>query len=381
MLNKQKIELEFPYHIIDGVAGEFARLYSSHMESPIEFLYISFLTCLGCVLADRLTLNTEIEPQPRLYVVILGESADDRKSTAIKKTMELFEDKLEYCLGVGSAEGLQKQLQKNNQLLLVFDEFKQFVSKSSIDSSVLLPCVNTLFELNNYESHTKSSSINVDNAYLSMLSASTVETYERTWDASFTDIGFNNRLFLVPANGTKKFSIPPVISDDAKRQISSQIGEIIGFVGRGMRLTIEPEALRTYDDWYMNLPKSEHAKRLDTYALRFMALLAVNERKKVVDLITVQRAIFLMDWELGVRRLYDPIDADSAIAKMEEKIRRQLENRGSLTDRDLKRFCNARKSGYWVYNKALENLLEAGEITYVSNSSTSKTWSLEEEVS
>ena len=53
MLNKQNQKLEFPYQIIDGVAGDFSELYSTNMESPIEFFYISFLTFLGGVLSNR----------------------------------------------------------------------------------------------------------------------------------------------------------------------------------------------------------------------------------------------------------------------------------------------------------------------------------------
>ena len=41
-------------------------------------------------------------------------------------------------------------------------------------------------------------------------------------------------------------------------------------------LEITPEALALYESWYMNLEQSIHTKRLDTYAMRFMILLAVN---------------------------------------------------------------------------------------------------------
>ena len=198
-------EIYFPHNILKGVAWGYANLYSSYMESPIEFFYMSFLTCLGTVLSDRLTIDSEISPQPRLYTLLLGESADDRKSTAIKKTVDFFSDSLNTCWGVGSAEGLQKELEENNKLLLCLDEFQQFVGKATIQSSVLLPCVTSLFEQNSFESHTKHSSLKLDNVYLSILSTSTKETYEKVWNSSFTNIGFNNRLFLVPAKGIRKF--------------------------------------------------------------------------------------------------------------------------------------------------------------------------------
>ena len=271
--------LQFP-PIMGGVAGEFAELYSSVLETPKHFLFIAFLTCLGSFLSNVLALASELKTQARLYVLLLGESADDRKSTAINKAVNFFSETLtdfRVCWGVGSAEGLQKRMEDGGRLLLCLDEFKQFVSKCKIESSVLLPCVNTLFESNRYESHTKTTAINLENAYLSLLAASTVQTYERTWDASFTDIGFNNRLFLVPGSGQRKFAFPPKIPLTEIIILKSRLGKLIEFVGPRLEMGITPEAHSIYENWYLNLERSVHSKRLDGYALRFMLLLAVNE--------------------------------------------------------------------------------------------------------
>ena len=55
--NKESI-LSFPCYVMSGVAGDFAELYSSYLETPKEFLFISYLTCLGTTLANRLTLES-----------------------------------------------------------------------------------------------------------------------------------------------------------------------------------------------------------------------------------------------------------------------------------------------------------------------------------
>jgi hypothetical protein len=330
-----------------GAAGRFAEIYSSYLECPKEFLYMAYLTCLGSVLSKCLTLASEIQPQPRLFTVLLGQSADERKSTVINKTVEHFEEGLGYfsnCWGIGSAEGLQERLNENDRLLLCFDEFKQFVSKCRIDTSVLLPCVNTLFESNRYESNTKSRAIRLQNIHLSMLAASTVDTYERIWNSSFTAIGFNNRLFIVPGTAARKYSIPHKIPDSHKSDLIRQLHEIINFVGEGMELGIMPDAFGFYDEWYQTMERSIHAKRIDTYALRLMSLLAANEGKNVIDGDTIIKAIDLCDWQLSVRKIYDPIDADTNIAKMEERIRRQLA-RGPKSDRELKQYTNANREG------------------------------------
>ena len=201
--------LSFPSHIMSGAAGYFADVLSACMEPPRHFFFLAYLTCLGNILQN--TLKTELYPQARLYTVILGESADDRKSTAISKTVLFFLNTIsafKTCFGVGSAEGLQRRFLKNagdgtpSSVLLVYDELKAFVGKSKADGSILLPMVCTLFETNRYESYTKDREIILNNAHLSILAASTIETYDRCWDSAFQDIGMTNRLFIVPGDNT-----------------------------------------------------------------------------------------------------------------------------------------------------------------------------------
>jgi len=91
--------------------------------------------------------------------------------------------------------------------------------------------------------------------------------------------------------------------------------------------------------------------------------LAVNSFKKKIDVEIVQDAIAICNWQLYVRELYDPIDADNAIAKMEESIRRHLK-REQLKDYELKQKTGANRAGLWIYDSALKNLLRAKEISW-----------------
>jgi hypothetical protein len=368
--------LVFPHHVMTGAAGRFTEVYGSKLETPKEFLFMCYLTCLGSVLSKRLTLASEIAPQPRLYTLLLGQSADERKSTSLKKTVDHFREALgsfDVSWGVGSAEGLQRKMEDTESgLLLCQDEFKQFVSKCGIQGSVLLPCVNTLFESNRYESRTKTANIELSGAYLSLLAASTAETHKRTWDSSFTDIGFTNRLFLVPGTAARKYSFPEKISENDKQLLRTQLSKIIDHVGKFTELGLSQAARGIYHNWYLDVESSIHAKRLDVYALRLMSLLAVNDLKGEVDEETVRKAIALCDWELEVRKLYDPIDAEGKVAKMEEGIRRVL-HRGAKKENNLKQDVNANRAGLWVFETAKKNLMQAGEIRLDRRSNT---WTL-----
>lgn len=352
----------FPLPLMNGLAGEFAALYSQHLEPPAQFFYMSFLTCLGWAVSNRVSLDSEIKTPARLYTLLLGESADDRKSTAIDKTVDFFSETLEgfaVCRGVGSAEGLQKLFQEKPHLLLCFDEFKHFVSKCRIEASVLLPLVNTLFESHRFETHTKTVKISIENAGLSLLAASTTETYQQTWSQAFTDIGFNNRLFLVVGTGRRKFAFPKPVPDQDKFILRNELREVLHFVGTGRRLGITADAEARFQEWYLNREASVHTKRLDGYALRLMQLLAINDHKQAIDLETVDRVLSLCDWQLTARKLNDPIGADNVVARLENNIRRQLEVRGIMTEAGLRKWVHAETHGLYYFGCALANLEKA----------------------
>jgi len=366
-------DLSFPRDTIKGLAGEFADLYNSYLESPYSFFAFGFLTCLGNLLSDRVTLASEISPQPRFYTVNIGESADDRKSESIKKTIQFFENTLEQgefrvCHGIGSAEGLARKLDESQnsskRLFLVFDELKSFVSKATIEGSTLLPAVNTFFESNKFHSATKTHSIELDDVYLSMLAASTLDTFSRMWTPTFLDIGFLNRLWLVHDQGERRFSIPREIPRLEIIPLQKKLGTLLSnFQGEQVRLPVTDEAREIFDKWYFNQESSPFIKRLDAYGLRLMILLAVNEMRSSISGDIVEKVVTLLNWQLEVRRTCDPVDAESNIARMEEMVRRSL-SRGPLQTRDLQRKVHYNRFGIFVYNSALNNLQRAKEVVF-----------------
>ena len=377
-VNKPEL-IEFPDWVMGGLAKEFSDLYVDSIEVPSIFLYFGFLTCMGSILSDKISIDLEIRPQPRFYCVFLGESASDRKSTALKKLMNFFSngkdsmdrnalDESSVCWGVGSAEGLGKKFEDNKKIVLCYDELKHFVQKSKISSSVLLPCVGELFENNRYSNNTKTTQINMENAYLSVIAASTVGTYETMFTNTFTDIGFVNRLFIVPGRATKRIALPPTVDEFAINAVKAKMLNIFWKIGNFTKMGIDKNAAAMYSDWYNNLEKSSHTKRLDTYAIKLMMLIAINEFKDEIDLEIVEKVIAIGNWQLAVRKVYDPIDADGKTAEMEQRIRRMFENDHAIvTERNMKRalYRHIKIKGITFYQAAIKNLLSQNEIVAV----------------
>jgi hypothetical protein len=115
------------------------------------------------------------------------------------------------------------------------------------------------------------------------------------------------------------------------------------------------------------MPVGVHAARLDTYALKWMMLLALSQEEFEIDRTTVDRAIDLIEYQLQVRRRYDPIDAENKFAQMEEKIRRYVHGRvgKNVKRRDLFQATNASRTGNYIFEKAIENLVKSGDIQSV----------------
>lgn len=355
---------KLPKDSYSGVAADFADLFGRYLETPRTFLYFSFLTTLGNMLSDRLTLKSELRPQPRVFTLLIGSSGDDRKSSSLNATVgffkQTFESGINVCWGLGSAEGLSRRLKELNpsRLLLCFDEFRAFISKCKIDTSVLLPAITSLFENNHFQSYTKTTSIELDKSYISMIACTTMEIFDNLFNSQVLDIGLLNRLLLVSGSGRRKFAIPQVIPNDEKKEIQKKLAGIVKLIDPYLEMEITSGAFKIYESWYLNLEQSIFATRIDTIALRLLPLLAVNDGKTLIDEETVWRVINLCDWQIRARKRLSPIIADNLHAAIQQKIKRVLEKR-SMTRRELYQFTNAGRTGTEIFDRGLKGLMKS----------------------
>jgi hypothetical protein len=212
-----------------------------------------------------------------------------------------------------------------------------------------------------------------------MLGASTIDTFRRLFTSSFLDMGFVNRLFLVPGEGERKDSIPKQIPEDIKAELKGTLLRTLDALGNWHAFPINPDAYALFDQWYHGklgneeMFSSVHSVRLDTYAMRFMSLLAVNESKQTVDLNIMEKVIKILNWQYRMRLLCDPIDADNRTAAVEQQIRNHLKaNPDGLTEGRLKGRVGIAHYGIYFWNRAISNLKNAGEVREMRRGHTSK---------
>jgi len=94
-----------------------------------------------------------------------------------------------------------------------------------------------------------------------------------------------------------------------------------------------------------------------------MPLLAVNEMKDSITPEIAEQTVALLNYQLAARKFADPVDADNAIARVEEKIRRLLTN-GPVGKRDLEKHGHKHRVGIWHWGAAIKNLRGSGEIGF-----------------
>jgi len=367
--------INFPQSAFVGVGGEFANAYEPEVESPPEFLLTGYWTYFGALVSPYVDLDLAAPAESRLYTVHLGESATPRKSSVQAYLAQGFSgfESLRVHNGFGSAEGLAKYIQQQGEspVLLQLDELKLLVDKCQQQTgSVGLTLVNTLYERTEFDNATVRGSLRLLEAHLSMLAGCTVETYADMFSSEFIAIGFPNRLFLVHGERKKKIALPRKPNESILQAIRNRARIIVQRIiektklSGGEKLVVPFEALarKRFEEWYESLESSVHARRLEGLALRIATILALTCDESSVTRQILEIALTVADYELTVRRLYDPVDADGKVAAMEAKIRRALEAKGPLKERELRQLTHADRTGIWVFQSALRNLVSVGDI-------------------
>jgi len=381
----------FPHDAIKGFVQRVADLYANTLESPYPFWVFNAAVCLGNILASRVRLRTSLFPYPTMYVICLGPSGETRKSESGKQMIRFFgiwdrrrrhdekvgqEEIVPYLRvvhGIGSAEGLMESLKTAPNCVVFFDELRSFVQKCQVQGSNLLQIVNTLFDDTHYQNIVKKKTQEVTNAKLSIIGCSTVETWNSMFTSSFINIGFINRLWLVPGEGKRKEFLPPEIPEHKINSLYSRLHGIFDLYPNGTVLELDLDAYDLLQEWYMSSKSGgDSTKRLETYGLRILMIMALSEKKHVIDVEMAKRCIQLLDWQKEVREIYHPVEFANITAQIENLIRKCIMAHPGITKRNLFNQIGSKRFDIQRVDKAVESLIQNKEISEIPSRGTTK---------
>jgi hypothetical protein len=266
-----------------------------------------------------------------------------------------------------------KDITEYTDVILSYDEMSILVEKSNIQNASLLSTITSLFEKTYHKARTKESNMNISQARISLLCASTLETFLGMFSEKYQKIGFINRLFLVPSRSEKSFAVPKRVPEKFYAQLQEELRNVRLFINRLARtegqgdlyyMPMEKEAEMIWSECYDSIRqmKSEVASRLDGYAMRLMVLLAINQQKEYIDAQTAQDAVDLINWQKGVRLQNWPRSYAHAAAELEDNIRRCFYEKSDWTKTELRIKCKFKRYSNRFVERALQALSDNGEI-------------------
>ena len=138
------------------------------------------------------------------------------------------------------------------------------------------------------------------------------------------------------------------------------VGHLVDLEGAAL-VFVMWEALARWEQFYYWIAENEspYVARLDTYGLRFLMLFAITTGTTTIGVELVEAVRALVEYEYALRKEIDPLDAEGVTARLERAIVRSL-TRGRMSDRELRKSCNASRTGLWFYEAALKNLSKRG---------------------
>ena len=362
---------EFPESAYVGIAGEIADFYAEYLETPRQFLYMDCLAFMGSCLSPY--VRTPLWEEPRLYVVKVAPYGTARKSMSQDLMQEFFAGmNTDVIGGTGSGEGLLEAVDGRNVVLMP-DEFSLLVKKGRIEASSLPERLTELFNKNSTSYYLKGKVYHIEDARLTICSATTPELYMTMFNSQGTSGGLVSRLFVV-LSGEVIIKPPPTIPrakehrlrERMKELIQREVDEADKIEDKVFRLTWGPGAEEAWMEYYrpLRLSGDRLAERLDSYGLRLVTLFAVSRGEDEISQDTVSRVVELLEYQRAARRLVQPVEAESLDAALAQHVLRVLANApGVLVKRSaLYRAVHAERYGPDCFTRVLRGLGSIGHV-------------------
>ncbi|HEX5043139.1 MAG TPA: hypothetical protein VFV75_09550 [Candidatus Polarisedimenticolaceae bacterium] len=256
-----------------GAFCDFRRATSASTEAPDEYLFAAYTVAASVAIGPKARFFS-FETKANVYYVLIGESGESRKSTAMDFGQEIITEALpenvDVHAGVGSAEGILDVIDEaaEKPVLLTARELSVVLKKAhQRGSQHLIETLTELYDGARLDSTTRKHRVRVSGSYLSFFSATTPEWLRRDLQPSDIKGGFAGRLML--ACGTRKPPLPfggPRNADAWK----AAVGALRVAAARDdVEVRPNPEAMEIFGGWYRKrYGRNRASKTLDVLSHR-----------------------------------------------------------------------------------------------------------------
>lgn len=342
--------VKFPQAALKGTLAELAHVLLDETEVPVEFGFMAGVTAFGLIASEHLRIAGDgLGIIPNLYTVLVAPTGG-KKSTAVTKIVDFFlkskyvtRDLNDFANTLvfpkaGSGEGLLKlfyqwkmvedggdkrwERQERSRVLLTPDEFQEMLNKCRLENSTLAPEITSLFDSTIAGNATRDKKDAVDKAHLGIVGCITTKLWDETWaQGSERSLGLLNRLFLVSSLPRPQVFSPPPPDQDKLYELRTRIDAQIQKIFKSKPLEITADAMEEFKKFYLQVDQSqEEATRIETIVKKLAMILAATNDKDKIDLAVAKMAITLGLYQLQVRKLLNPSEAQNVIAQCENRL-------------------------------------------------------------
>ena len=352
-------------------------------EAPAEYLWASCLIVVGLILGRRVVVRNPRPLYPNFYVLLLGQTGDDRKSTALDYAGDAIfhaglDDEIQTMRGIQSAEAIYESLSRHEgaKSLGYSDEFRSLMAVAKRKGTQdLIPRLGSLYycpRKDNLNRRHSKESTEIVNPFFSLISATPLEYVHDLVGDLEVDGGFVNR--FLPITGKvqswKAIAPPPTVSQwQPFKQRILDIGAY--YSAADCELAWDKDAAALWTEFYTawktsrqewNTRDQKLTARIDEHVLKLAMLYSAIEKKRVLTREAFVVAISIGKWLQSIA-----LDAFSDLgqdrfAKCETKILEalRLAKKRCMWRRDLQRRMSRYGFNGEIFNRAIK-ALEANE--------------------
>lgn len=289
--------------------------YNSKSETPYAYDFWSGLWVLSSALGRGVYVDRSFAPvYLNLYVVLVAESGVTRKSTSVRRAVNMLRSRVDDAHPLVEAkitpEMLEFQLARQTKdyghayVAIAIDELVKFLGREKYVDTMptLLTDLYDCPALRTGGGSLMRGSTRFENVYVSFLSASTPSWLLRAVNPDVIEGGFTSRVLFVVSEKPKLSNPWPVAPDEELFQrISDSLERIEGDANKFPRISISKGARSVFDAWYKRREfrrdayRSTFQSREDDHILRLAALLSINDGVWEIQIDHIRNAIKVIE--------------------------------------------------------------------------------------
>lgn len=343
-------------------------------DAPLAYHVGTALSLLGVIAPIEFQVQLGITVHAPQWAMLVGASADSRKTSAITLGAKILAQAYAHKLGAtpGSVQGLHTSLQETPQQLIAYGEFGSFLS-SSVKGGVLAALreeFTSVWDCRPVNARLAKFSRVIDNPRLSLLVGVTPTYLETLTTHNDWEGGFLSRFLVLHAKREHTYVLPPGLPHMIDPLVAGLLARGEGCAGGSAGVT--EDAREFYTDWFMDNAQraQEHAKewaqglthRAPTVALKAALMHALDTRHEELgdfwelSVQDLEFGVAIANWHLNSAFSVLNYVASSKVGQQSRSVLKAIGDRvltlGEIIERATPEMSR------WEVQKVLESLCE-----------------------